>query len=557
MSETPLVCPHPTCRKTITRAQPTDAAPEHCPHCGQSLDPYQTAAPPAPASSDPFQTASPSTHERPQAADTDAFQTAASAEGTEPMFVPPDDVPATLGRFQVRQKLGAGAFGVVYRAYDPQLDREVALKVAKPHAMLTKDSIKSFLREARASANLRHPNIVPVFDSGLDGEQNYIASAFIPGQTLAHAIHAAKGQGLEPRRAAQLIRQLAEALGYAHRKGVVHRDVKPANVLLDEQGDPLLADFGLARRDEGQALLSQEGTQLMGTPAYMAPEQAEGKAEAASDQYSLGCTLYELLTGRLPFAGGVVEQIDQHRTKEPPSPRSVKPALPRDLETICLKSLAKRPADRYADCQAMADDLRRWLDGEPITARRLSLAERLVRWVRKEPRLAGAMVTAAGLMLALVLGAVLFADEQGRNAQRQSELKGLADTEANRALAQAKRADDAAKDANDAARRADQAAKDATAARDAKDRQLTRAEWLVYAGQIDLAKRCWDEGNIGLAHHYLDSCRWDFRGWEHNYLYSLFIKNQQTLRGHRNWVGSVAFCPDGKRIASGSGDRTV
>ncbi len=155
------------------------------------------------------------------------------------------------------------------------------------------------------------------------------------------------------------------------------------------------------------------------------------------------------------------------------------------------------------------------------------------------------------------MGAVLFADEQGRNARRQSELKGLADTEANRAKAQAKRADDTAKDATEAAKRADQAAKDAAAERDAKNRQLTRAEWLVYASQIAAAQREWEANNVALAYHYLDACRRDFRGWEHDYLYTLFNMNQQTLKGHTLLVCSVAFSPDGKRLAGGSNDQTV
>ena len=221
----------------------------------------------------------------------------------------------------MRQRLGEGAFGVVYRAYDPQLDREVALKVAKPHTLNTEARVKRFLREAKAAANLRHPNIVPVFDSGKDGDQYYIASAFIPGKSLAAALEEQpEGKGLEMRRAVEIVRRLAEALAYAHSKGVIHRDIKPANAMLDDQGEPMLLDFGLAARAEGDEKLTQEAT-MMGTPAYMAPEQAAGQAEAASDQYSLGCTLYELLTGQTPFSGPPEMQIFLHQTQEPPSPQ--------------------------------------------------------------------------------------------------------------------------------------------------------------------------------------------------------------------------------------------
>jgi WD40 repeat protein len=361
-----------------------------CPYCGHTLadsmsgDEYQTAASLPCSSGDSSQTLAPPTMAK--IPGSDDYATAAGVPPAEPMFVPAEDnCPISVSRFQVRKKLGAGAFGIVYRAYDPQLDRDVALKVAKPQALLTNESVRGFLREARAAANLCHPHIVPVFDSGMDGDQCFIASAFIPGRTLAHAVAAARDKPLDVRRMAHVVRQLAEALAYAHKMGVVHRDVKPANVLLDEQGEPMLADFGLARREDGQALVSQDAAQIVGTPAFMAPEQAEGKALAASDQYSLGVVMYELLTGRLPFDGGIIEQIDQHRTKDPAPLRTVNPALPRDLETICLKSLEKDPARRYANCQALADDVRRWLEGEPIQARTVRWPERAIKWARKRP----------------------------------------------------------------------------------------------------------------------------------------------------------------------------
>jgi WD40 repeat protein len=462
---------------------------------------------------DPFQTASPSTQDQPAAPDTDAFQTVAPGEPAEEFFLPPDDVPATFGRFQVSKKLGAGAFGVVYRAYDPQLDRDVALKVAKPNALVTKESIKGFLREARAAANLRHPNIVPVFDSGMDGEHCYIASAFIPGKTLSHAVDVAGGKGLEPQRAAQLVRQLAEALAYAHKKRVVHRDVKPANVLLDESGEAMLADFGLAQRDEGQALVSQDGTQLAGTPAYMAPEQAEGKAVAASDQYSLGVVLYVLLTGRLPFDGGVLEQIGQHRTQEPPSPRTLKPALPRDLETICLKTLAKQPADRYADCQALADDLRRWLDDEPIQARRASWAERLVKLARRRPALVAAY--ALTLMVLALLGVAGGMTWLWQQAVQERENVALAKQEAEKARRE--------------------------------------SAYYHYLRQVDLAYREWGANNIRRARALIKDCAPEFRHWEWGYVN--YLCNHSYVKEHKCSV--LAITEDAKLAAVMSTDNAL
>src|SRR5262249_23200989 len=179
-----------------------------------------------------------------------------------------------------------------------------------------------------------------------------------------------EGKGLPLREAASLVRKLAEALGYAHGQGVVHRDVKPANVMLRQDDEPLLMDFGLAARADEAEKLSVAG-QFMGTPEYTAPEQWRGQAGAASDQYSLGCLLYELLTGRAPFGGASVEHyLMLHTQVQPTSPRQHRPEVPRDLETICLKCLEKEPARRYADCQALADDLRRWLDGRPLHAHR-------------------------------------------------------------------------------------------------------------------------------------------------------------------------------------------
>ena len=234
---------------------------------------------------------------------------------------PAGEAPPHFGRFQVRGELGSGAFGTVYRAYDPQLDREVALKVPRAGTLNTPKRVGRFLREGRTAARLCHPHIVPVYDAGQDGGHFYIASAFIEGRTLADAV----GEGpFDFRRAAEVTHDLAAALAYAHGEGVVHRDVKPANVMLDGAGRPHLMDFGLARRQEGDEKLTQDGA-VMGTPAYMAPEQAAGEgteAGPASDQYSLGVLLYELLTGEVPFAGPVDMVLYHAAHTEPRLPRA-------------------------------------------------------------------------------------------------------------------------------------------------------------------------------------------------------------------------------------------
>src|SRR5665213_206581 len=281
--------------------------------------------------------------------------------------------PVVIDRYEVRELLGSGSFGSVYRAFDPRLGREVALKVLRTEMTAAPQTVERFLREAKAAAKLDHPHIVAVFDAGRASDVYFIASAFIKGGTLASAI---PETGMEPRRAAELAAQLASALGYAHRSGVVHRDVKPANILLDEQGSLRLMDFGLAgwTREECTRL-TQQGA-IMGTPAYMAPEQALGDTAQigpASDQYSAGVVLYELLTGCRPFDGDnaalIMYQIIHTAA---PAPSSRRPGLDSGLETICLRAMAKKSADRFADGEAMAAALRAWAPtlirmAEPLT----------------------------------------------------------------------------------------------------------------------------------------------------------------------------------------------
>lgn len=393
-----IACSHPDCGKTFRVAESVAGRKVTCKSCGRDF------------------VAQPVAQETPVAK---ALDTAAD-QSTPAAWVRDAALLSRIGRFEVRKKLGQGGFGTVYRAFDPQLERDVAVKVPKTELLASPKSVERFLREAKAAARLNHPHIVPVYDAGRDGELNYIASAFIDGQPLAAMIEPLAG---DFRRIATLIRQLAEALDYAHSQGVIHRDVKPDNVMIDSAGQPHLMDFGLARIGDAAQKLTHDGT-VMGTPAYMSPEQACDDPSAvthASDQYSLGVVLYELLTGDTPFSGPPAIIIFNTLNQPIPAPRSLRADLPPDLETICLKALSRESSARYATCADFAADLERWLKDEPIQARRISRVERLLRWCRREPVVAG-MTAAIVLVTILGFSAVTWQWQQAVKAQSERVL---------------------------------------------------------------------------------------------------------------------------------------
>jgi tRNA A-37 threonylcarbamoyl transferase component Bud32 len=366
-----FICPH--CQTPVETA-PNAAQPAVCPSCGSSF----------PLTSSPTIVWSPTLKER------------------------------RLGKFELIDRVGVGAFGSVYKARDTELDRIVAVKVPRAVPLDNgSDEGDRFFREARSVAQLRHPSIVSVHEVGEHNGLPFLVQDFVEGVTLADLL---TSERLPPHQAAELVATVADALQYAHDRGIVHRDVKPSNIMLEgvtraakggfsrhaprtTHHAPKLMDFGLARRDEGEITVTFEG-QVLGTPAYMSPEQARGEAhqvDGRSDVYSLGVILYQLLTGSLPFRGNPRMQMHHVLHDEPIPPRARDRALPRDLETICLKAMAKSPARRYQTARDFALDLRRFLKGEPIEARRVSLVERAVKWVRRRPAVFA--VAAAALFL--------------------------------------------------------------------------------------------------------------------------------------------------------------
>ena len=330
-----------------------------------------------------------------------------------------------LGRFSLGEVVGRGGFGIVYRSYDTQLKRTVAIKLPRDGSFDTPEEEQRFLREARHVAQLNHPNIVPVYEIGRDTDQPYIVSKFIDGMTLSDLINHRRVDSIE---AAAIMAKVADAVGYAHEKKITHRDIKPGNILLDHDLEPFVTDFGLARaEDAGEFTITIQG-QVVGTPSYMSPEQVKGdttRIGPLSDVYSLGVVFYRMLTGELPFRGSKRLMMHQIQFEEPRSPRTLNELIPRDLETIALKAMSKEPTLRYQSSYAMAQDLHNAVNGDPISARPVSRFNKFLRLCRRYPIAASLASALAILLLVTAIGGLVWGVRESHFRNNSEEARVL------------------------------------------------------------------------------------------------------------------------------------
>jgi hypothetical protein len=317
-------------------------------------------------------------------ADLDAQTTLVPRDGAG---VGPAVPPATVPGYRIVRELGRGGMGVVYKAYQVEVNRQVALKMILAGQWAAPADVQRIRLEAEAVAQLDHPNIIPIYEVGTQGGLPYFSMKLVNGGSLADAAGEGRwtlGGPEADQRAARLVAEVARAVHYAHQRGIIHRDLKPANILLDTEGRPYVTDFGLAKRTTGGGGMTETGA-VLGTPGYMAPEQARGQKglSTAVDVYALGAVLYELLTGRPPFQAEThLDVLLQVLEREPQRPRTIRPGADAELEVICLKCLAKDPQERYASAADLAADLERWLRGEPLSVRPPGLKDLLRLWVR-------------------------------------------------------------------------------------------------------------------------------------------------------------------------------
>jgi WD40 repeat protein len=441
----------------------------------------------------------------------DAVQAARIPEGTAPT-----EISTPLGRgqkfgdYELLEEIAHGGMGVVYKARQLSLDRVVAVKMLLA-GLSSPEYVRRFRTEASAAASLQHPHIVAIHEVGVWQGWQYLVMDYVEGHSLAQRISDVRFRIADFRRSALWMKTVAEAVQYAHEHGILHRDLKPSNVLIDAADQLRVTDFGLAKRFEQESQVTLSG-QVLGSPSYMPPEQAEarrGKVSRRSDVYGLGATLYHLLTGRAPFQGETpTDVLHQVLNADPVAPRQLNPSIPRDLETICLKCMEKEPARRYANAQTVAEELGRFLAGEPVVAHPVGPAGKAWRWCRRKPVVAGLSV---GLLLALILG-LAGVTWQWRRAEQIAQ---------------------------------------------AEARQREQAEANAYTADMNQAQRALQDDDLGKAQSLLARYRpgtglEHLRGFEWRYLTA---EARSDMAGEDNSSPSAAFraafSPDGRTLAVG------
>ena len=455
---------------------------------------------------------------------------------------PPSGQPR-VGRFELRRQLGKGGCGIVFLAFDPKLEREVALKIPRPEMLLSQDARRRLIREALAAAEFDHPNLVPVYETGEIGPVCFIATAFCPGQTLGEWLDR-QAFPVPVRQAARLVATVAEAVQHAHDRGVLHRDLKPNNVILQLTKDdpnetepppgscylrgdcfvPRVVDFGLAKLLERGGPSETTTRQILGTPKYMAPEQAQARHEdvgPAADVYALGVILYEMLSGRAPFEGATdVEVLRQAIDGELITPRRIRSDIPRDLEAICLKAMDRNPGKRFRTAIDLSDDLRRFLDGKPTIARPLKWPGRAARWLRRNDQAVALVVVTTVATVLLAVGS--WSQYQTRQAKSDRDV----------------------------------------VLRDQAERTRTdqRRE---YARNVREAFLAWRAGDTKGATDYLDAAQRIARtggeptDFAHAYLTRLVAAERLTIVCPAGAVTALTVSPDGTRIVTGHADGTI
>jgi WD40 repeat protein len=457
-----------------------------------------------------------------------------------------------VGDYELLSELARGGMGVVFRARQLSLNRDVAVKMILAGQLASSAEVLRFRAEAEAAANLDHPHILPIYEIGEHNGQQYFSMKLVEGGSLADRLGRAPTRDL-----VQLLVRVCRAVHFAHQHRILHRDLKPANVLIDLDGKPYVTDFGLAKKVEGGSDITRTGA-VVGTPSYMAPEQARADKHhsTATDVYSLGAMLYEVLAGGPPFRGEtVVDTLIQVREKEPDHPRTHNPAADRDLAVVALKCLEKEPARRYESAAAMADELDRWMRGEPITARPVGTVERARKWARRNPVIAGLV---AALAVALFTGAAATAFFAVQSAERAALAEGhAADALTNLGLVSAKEREvrDAlgrltVEEGNTRAALGTAKAEEARAkAEEGKAKAALAGERAAgYLSSIALAANEWAGNNPARANQLLDACPPDLRGWEWHHLRRVGHAHTRELTGLTGTTVLGEFGADGKRL---------